>query len=145
MLQLRKIVGWERLNAFSLRSQSTFGSLLLEVFKMKSFNETVLAFLSFESKTNILYVNINFTGNLFLGFGRYWGKVLPEPAVFHFFRVPALTNNVLPIFFSCWLVVNNSRNKRVSAFLLYFIGFETINFYIIFFIKMSYFGSNLFF
>ena len=101
MLQLRKIVGWERLNTFLLRSQSTFGSLLLEVFKMKSFNETVLAFLSFESKTNILYVNINFTGNLFLGFGRYWGKVLPEPAVFHFFRVPALTNNVLPIFFSC--------------------------------------------
>ena len=30
------------------------------------------------------------------------------------------------------------------AFLLYFIGFETLNFYI-FFIKLSYFGSNLFF
>ena len=101
MLQLRKIVGWERLNTFSLKSQSTFGSHLLEVFKMKSCNEIALAFLSFESKTNILYVNINFTGNLFLGFGRYWGKVLLEPAVFHLFRVPALTNNVFPIFFSC--------------------------------------------
>ena len=32
----------------------------------------------------------------------------------------------------------------MSAFLLYFTGFETINFYI-FFIKLSYFGSNLFF
>ena len=30
------------------------------------------------------------------------------------------------------------------AFLLYFIGIETLNFYI-FFIKLSYFGSNLFF
>ena len=30
------------------------------------------------------------------------------------------------------------------AFLLYFIGFETLNFYK-FFIKLSYFGSNLFF
>ena len=38
--------------------------------------------MSVESETNILYVNINFTGNLLLGFGRYCGKVLPEPAVF---------------------------------------------------------------
>ena len=104
----------------------------------------VLAFLSVESKTNILYVNINFTGNLLLGFGRYCSKVLPEPAVFHLFWAPALTNNVFWIIFSRWLVVNNSRNKRVSAFLLYFNGFGTINFYI-FFIKMSRFGSYLFF
>ena len=47
--------------------------------------EIVLVFLSVESETNILYVNINFTGNLLLGFGRYCGKVLPEPAVFHLF------------------------------------------------------------
>ena len=33
----------------------------------------------------ILYVNLNFTGNLLLGFGRYGGKVLPEPPVFHLF------------------------------------------------------------
>ena len=111
---------------------------------LKTFNEIVSAFLSVESKINILYVNINFTGNLLLGIGRYHGKVLPEPAVFNLFWAPALTNNVLSIFFSGWPVVNKSRNKRVSAFLLYFIGFETINFYI-FFIKMSYFGSNLFF
>ena len=54
-------------------------------FSQKPFNEIVLAVLSFESKTNILYVNINFIGNLLLGFGRYWGKVLAEPAVFHLF------------------------------------------------------------
>ena len=52
---------------------------------LKTFNEIVLAFLSVKSKTNILDVNINFTGNLLLGFGRYSGKVLPEPAVFHLF------------------------------------------------------------
>ena len=64
----------------------------------KTFDEIVLAFLSVESKTNILYVNINFTGNLLLGFGRYCGKVLPEPAVFHVLWAPALTN-VFSIFF----------------------------------------------
>ena len=52
---------------------------------LKTFHEIVLAFLSVKSKTNILDVNINFTGNLLLGFGRYSGKVLPEPAVFHLF------------------------------------------------------------
>ena len=60
---------------------------------------------------------------------------------FHLFWVPAFTN-VFSIFFLDWLVLNNSRNKRVSAFLLYFIGFETVSF--MFFIKLSYFGSNLF-
>ena len=40
-----------------------------------------LPFLQVESKTNILYVNINFTGFFFFfGFGRYCGKVVPEPA-----------------------------------------------------------------
>ena len=43
----------------------------------------VLAFLLVESKTNMLYVNINFTGNLFFGFGRYCGKVFPKPIVSH--------------------------------------------------------------
>ena len=58
---------------------------------LKTFNEIcdgvvlVLAFLSVQSKTNILYVNISFTGNLVLGFGRYCCKVLPDPAVFHLF------------------------------------------------------------
>ena len=111
---------------------------------LKTFNEIVLAFLSVESRTNTLYININFTGNLLLGFGRYCSKVLPEAAVIHLFWAPALTNNVFSIFFPCWRVVNKSRNKWVSAFLLYFINFETINFYR-FFIKMSLFGSNLFF
>ena len=81
------------------------------------------AFLSLESKTNMLYGN--FTGNLLLGFGRYCGKVLPEPAVFHIFWAPAL-KNVFSIFFSRRIVVNNSRNKKVFAFLLYFIGFELL-------------------
>ena len=52
---------------------------------IKTFNEIVLVFLPVESKTNTLYVNINFTGNLFFGFGRYCGKVAPEPAVSHRF------------------------------------------------------------
>ena len=61
-----------------LRSQSTFlvsCSKFLKSVILKTFHEVVLAFLSVESKTNILYVNINFTGNLLLGFGRYCGKV----------------------------------------------------------------------
>ena len=44
---------------------------------------------------NILYVNLNFTGNLFFGFGRYYGKVVPEPAVSHPSWAPAVTKNVL--------------------------------------------------
>ena len=50
---------------------------------LKIFDEIVLAFLPVESKTKILYVKINFTGNLFFGFGRYCGKVVPAPAVAH--------------------------------------------------------------
>ena len=37
-----------------------------------------------ESKTNILHVNMGFAGNLFCGFGRYCGKIVPEPAVHPF-------------------------------------------------------------
>ena len=85
----------------------------------KIFHEIVLAFLSVESKTNILYVNMNFTGNLLLAFGRYCSKVLPEPSAFHLFGATALINNVFPIFFSRWPVVNNSRSKRVSALLFH--------------------------
>ena len=39
--------------------------------------------------------------------------------------------------------VNNSRNKRLSAFLLYFIGFETISFNI-FFVKIIFQKNELF-
>ena len=43
---------------------------------LKTFNPILLAFLSVESKANtVYYVNINFTGNLLLEFGRYCGKV----------------------------------------------------------------------
>ena len=52
---------------------------------LKFFHEIILAFLSVESKTKLLYVNTNFTGNLLAGFGRYCSKILPEPAVFKFF------------------------------------------------------------
>ena len=66
---------------------------------LKTFNEIVLVFLPVERKTNVLYVNINLTGNWFFGFGRYCGKVVPEPAVFHPFWAPAFSKNVLSIFF----------------------------------------------
>ena len=62
-------------------------------------NGIVLPFLPVESKTNILYVNINFTTTLFSRFGRYCGKVVPEPTDSHPFWVPALKKNVLSIFF----------------------------------------------
>ena len=66
----------------SLRSQSNFRSLVL-----KTFNGIVLAFLSVKSKTNILYVNKKFAVRSILGFGRYCGKVLPQPAlIFTFFE-----------------------------------------------------------
>ena len=106
-----------------------------------TFNEIALAFLPVEGDTNILHVNINFTGNLFFGFGRYCGKVFPD-TVSHIFWAPALRKNVVLIFFS--RLVNGSRYKRVSAFLLCLIGFEAINFHILF-IEMSCFRSNLFF
>ena len=85
-----------------LKSQSTFCSLLLcrflkSIFS-KTFNETVLRFRSFESKTNIVYVNIIFIENLILRFSRYWGKVPPESTVFYLFRASILTNNVFSIF-----------------------------------------------
>ena len=48
---------------------------------LKTFNKIVLAFLPVEIMTNILYVSINFTGNLFFGFGRYCGRLVLEPAV----------------------------------------------------------------
>ena len=95
----------------------------------------IMYLMTVKSKTNILYANMHFA-NLFFGLGRHWGKAFPESAAVHLFE--CLHSQKM------WLLVNNSRNKRVSAFLLCFIGFETINFYI-FFIKMSCFGSNLFF
>ena len=52
----------------------------------KTFNDIALAFLSVESKTYILWVNINFNGKLFFRFGRYCGKVFPEPAAIHLFE-----------------------------------------------------------
>ena len=49
---------------------------------LKTFDKIVLAFTPVESKTNMLYVNINYTRDLFCGFGRYSGKLVPEHAVF---------------------------------------------------------------
>ena len=112
---------------------------------LKTFHEIALAFLPVEIKRNILYVNINLTENLFFVFGKYRrGKVGPEATVSHPFWALALTKNVSSIFLSRWHLVNDSRSKRVSAFLLCFFGFETINFYV-FSIKMSCFESKFFF
>ena len=130
-----------------LRYQSNFCCLLLPVFKshyLKNLQWNRFTFFANWKETNMLYVIINFTGNSFLGIGRYCGKVVPEPSDCHLFWTPALRNNVLSITFSLWHLVNDSRNKTVSAFLLCFIGFGKINFYI-FFIKISCFGLNLFF
>ena len=143
----RPLVGWTILKVNWIKIRVPFAvsccTFLKSVF-LQTLNEIVSTSLSIESKTDILYVNMNFTGNLFLGFGRYCDKLYPESAVFHLFWAPALARNVFSVFYSRWLLVNNSRNKRVSAFLLCFIGFEIINFYILF-IKMSCCGSNLFF
>ena len=49
---------------------------------LKTYNEIVLVFLPVESKTNTLYVNINFTGNLFFGFGRYCGYIFHKNELF---------------------------------------------------------------
>ena len=110
---------------------------------LKIFNEIALAFLSVESKTNILHVNINFTGNLFLGdiVVKNSQNLLPF-TVFVFFERLHSQRMFFTIFFSLRLLVNNSRIKRVFAFLVCFIGFDSINFYT-FFIKMSCLGSIL--
>ena len=52
---------------------------------LKTFNDTMLAFLSVESKTNILYANKNFAGNIVFGFGRKCGKVFANYSLFHVF------------------------------------------------------------
>ena len=54
----------------SLRSQVLSVAFCCQFLKniiLKAYNEIVLDFLSVESKTNIFYVNINFTGNFFFG------------------------------------------------------------------------------
>ena len=58
----------------------------LKAIMLKTFNEINLPFLPVESKTNALYVNISFTGNVFFGFSRYCGKVVPEPTDYHLFE-----------------------------------------------------------
>ena len=70
---------------------------------MKSFQ----LYLSIESKTPILYVNINFTGSLLLRFG-----------VFPFFWALAPTNNVFSIVSWRSPAANNCRNKRPNGHIL---------------------------
>ena len=95
---------------------------------MKTFEEIVLAFLPVESKTNIFYVDINFPGNLFIGFGRYCGKVVPEPTVYHPFFSAGIHNKCSFNIFSHWQLVKvrtvvtkgclqlqNSRNKTAGT------------------------------
>ena len=84
---------------------------------MKTFEEIVLAFLPVESKTNIFYVDINFPGNLFVGFGRYCGKVVPEPTVYHpFFSASIHKECSFNIFFTLAVSKGKNRsNKREST------------------------------
>ena len=63
-----------------------------------TFSEIASAFLPVEDKTNKLYGNTNFPGNLFFGFGRYCGKVFPDTVSLPFWA-PALRKNVALIFF----------------------------------------------
>ena len=49
-----------------LRSHSASCFQFLKAISLKTFDEIVLAFLLVESKTNVLYVNINYTRNYFL-------------------------------------------------------------------------------
>ena len=49
-------------------------AMFLKSIVLNTFNEIASAFLSVESKTNILYINIHFA-IFFFGFGRYCGKV----------------------------------------------------------------------
>ena len=117
-----------------LRSRSIFVVSCCQFLKaiiLKTINEIVLAFLPVQSKTNILYVNMNFTGKLLFRFGGYCGKVFPEPAVSH------------PIFSTCThKECSFNIFFKLKKFKKLFISFETINFNI-FFIKMSCFRSNL--
>ena len=85
-----------------------------------------------------------FYWRLFFRFYRYCNKVVLDHADTHSFWAPALTKRLFFQYFFTLTLSNDSRNERVSAFLLCFDRFETVNFYI-FFIKMSCFGSNLFF
>ena len=70
---------------------------------MKSFQ----LYLSIESKTPMLYVNINFTGSLLLRFG-----------VFPLFWALAPTNNVFSIVSWRSAAANNCRNKRPNGHIL---------------------------
>ena len=72
-----------------------------------------------------------------------WYIVFPEPATFHVFWALHSQRKFFQLL-SRWLLVNDCRSKRVSVFLLYFTGFETINFYTIL-LNISFFGSNVFF
>ena len=58
-----------------------------------------MPFLPVETKANMLYVNINFPGNLFYGFVRYCGKVVSTPTDSLPFWAPVLAVNVLSNFF----------------------------------------------
>ena len=55
-----------------------------------------------------------------------------NPLFFIFFERLNSGITFFQYFFSRWSVVNNSKNKKVAAFLQYFTGFETITFYTFF-------------
>ena len=98
-----------------------------------------------ESETNILYLNINFAGNLFSGFGRHCGKVVPELVVPHTFWAPAITKNVLSIFFFHVDTLGMTVGTNGCPLFCYDSSVLKQLFFYIFFIKMSCFGSCFFF
>ena len=67
---------------------------------LQTLNKIISTLLSMESKTTILYVNMNFTGNLFLGFSRYCDKLYLESTVFHLFLCLHLQGMFLKFFFT---------------------------------------------
>lgn len=100
---------------------------------LKTFNEIVLTLFSVESNKNILYISISFTGNAFFGFSRYRWILFPEPLFLNIFE-PLPSQRMLLQYF-CH--TNSPRFCYASLVLEKLICY-------IFFIKMNFFGSNLF-
>ena len=94
-----------------------------------------------ESKTNTLYVNINFLEIYFLDLADIVVRYSQNLLLLTLFEDLHSQRMFFQYFFTLALRDSDGRDKRVHAFLFCFIGFEAVNF----FIKMSCFGLNLFF
>ena len=84
--------------------------------------------MSIERKPNILYVSIHFTGDSFLGFGRYCDKVFPELAALHLSE--RLREGYLLLFFIIKFVSSSSFLRLYhfySLFTAYFLYEEEMS------------------